>query len=312
MGVKKKVVVLGDSAVGKTSLIRRYVLDLFEDSYIATIGSKVTRKDLMIPTPDRTIDLTLMIWDLLGREGYAAFHSRTFAGVHGALLVADQTRKETLSSLERYWIPSLFKVVETVPLVFVCSKSDLVQDTAIGLKDMQEVASRYNVGIEQALSPPLETSYSTSAKTGENVERAFESLGHLVLSDGSLEDPVKELYESLVAMGISRAADKATLIGALDAIIVDFCERFEDDRLAMALLRQEIIRAGIDVRRPSKEGILKAVDYLAEAESEFWDEKTVLRNKVKRLSWARAARGNPRPHGIDRARPRGPPARREA
>ncbi|UCG71122.1 MAG: GTP-binding protein, partial [Thermoplasmata archaeon] len=56
--MKKKIVLLGDSAVGKTSLIRRFVFDLFEDSYIATIGSKVTMKEMKIKRPNRNVDLT--------------------------------------------------------------------------------------------------------------------------------------------------------------------------------------------------------------------------------------------------------------
>ncbi|MFQ5910131.1 MAG: Rab family GTPase, partial [Thermoplasmata archaeon] len=228
MGIKKKVVLLGDSAVGKTSLIRRYVFDLFEDSYIATIGSKVTMKELKIPRPNKTVKLTMMIWDLLGREGYTAFHARTFAGVHGALLVADLTRKETLTSLERYWIPALFEVVENVPLVFVCNKSDLTGELEFEGEDIAEIASKYSDQFKDVLPKDLTSWYTTSAKTGSNVEKAFESLGHLMLSEKLQEDPVKELYQSLVATGIRRAADKTTLIGILDEIIVDFCEGFED------------------------------------------------------------------------------------
>src|SRR5207237_2201408 len=125
-GVKRKIVLLGDSAVGKTSLVRRYVFDLYEDSYVTTIGSKVTRKELRIQRPDKTVTLNMMIWDILGREGYTSLHARTFAGVHGAILVSDLTRGETLRSLEEYWIPLLFKVVDKVPLVFVCNKTDKV------------------------------------------------------------------------------------------------------------------------------------------------------------------------------------------
>jgi GTPase SAR1 family protein len=77
--IKKKIVLLGDSAVGKTSLIRRYVFDQFEDSYIATIGTKVTRKELKIQRPHHSVDLTFVIWDLIGREGYHGLHARTFA-----------------------------------------------------------------------------------------------------------------------------------------------------------------------------------------------------------------------------------------
>lgn len=285
MAIKKKIVLLGDSAVGKTSLIRRYVFNQFEDSYVATIGSKVTTKELKIQMPNRTEHLTLVIWDLIGREGYHALHSRTFVGVHGALLVADLTREETFKSLERYWIPILFKVVENVPLVFVCNKSDLKEEYEFEPEDLVDVASRYNEGQDRILPAGLESWYSTSARNGSNVNNAFESLGHFVMRSEDLADPVKELFESLVAMGIQRSSDKTTPIGALDAVIGDFCEGFDDSRMAMVILRQEIVRASIDIRNPTKEGILRAVEYLAEVETELKDEKTVKSNLDRRIRW---------------------------
>lgn len=285
MKLKKKIVLLGDSAVGKTSLIRRYVFDQFEDSYISTIGTKATMKELKIPQDDEEIKVTLMIWDLIGREGYHALHARSFVGVNGAILVADLTRKETLDSLERYWIPSLFKVVENVPLIFVSNKSDLVKKFEFEPEDMEVIAARYNIGFEDILPKWLRTDYGTSAKTGENVEKVFESIGYMVFSQAEQVDPMKELYESLVAQNIKRTLDKSTTIGVLDAIIVDFCEGFEDSRLAMPILRQEIARAGVDIRSPFKEGIPKLIEYLAEAETEFHDEETVLSNLKKRLKW---------------------------
>jgi small GTP-binding protein len=286
LGVKKKIVLLGDSAVGKTSLIRRYVLNQFEESYTSTIGSKVRMKELVVQGPDEDVDLTFMIWDLIGREGYHALHARTFVGVHGAILVADLTRKETLSSLERYWIPFLFKVVENVPLVFVCNKSDLEEQFEFEPEDLAFLASRYNVGLDRIPQAWLKSSYATSAKSGSNVEKAFESLGHMILCSKELVDPVKELYQSVVATGLRRSSEKTTAIGALDAIMVDFCEGFEDSRLAMPILRQEMARASIGVNKPTKEGILKVVEYLAEAENEFKDEKTVVANLKRRLKWA--------------------------
>ena len=287
MAVKKKIVMLGDSAVGKTSLIRRFVFDKFDDAYISTIGSKVTKKEMVIPKDGKETDLRLMIWDVLGREGYTATHSRTFAGVHGAILVCDMTRRETLKTLERYWIPLLFDVVEHVPLIFACNKNDLSADSAFEQDDLISIASRYNSGFKKELPANLTTCFSTSAKTGENVESAFESLGHMVLAKGIPDDPIKDLYESLVAMGKHRQTDTGTPVGALDAIIVDFCDDFEDDRVAMSLLRQEIVRAGIDIRSPSKEGLLKVAEYLAEAGAEFQDEKTVLANRDKWMNLAR-------------------------
>jgi small GTP-binding protein len=286
LALKKKIVLLGDSAVGKTSLIRRYVFDQFEDSYIATIGSKVTRKEVKIRYHNEPVKLKFMIWDIIGRGGYTSLHARTFIGVKGAIIVSDLTRKETLNSLEQYWIPFLFKIVGHVPLVFACNKSDLKNDVHFEPKDLGDIAVRYNGKLDSYLPMGFESSYSTSAKDGSNVEKAFETLGHLILSSNELVDPVKELYESIVAMGISRTKDKNSPIGVLDSIIMDFCSGFSDQRLAMTLLRQEVTRASININNPDKAGILCAIEYLAEAENEYKDEKAVVENLKKRLEWA--------------------------
>ena len=265
--------------------MRRCVFDTYEDSYVTTIGSKVTRKELRVARPDKTVALTLMIWDILGREGYASLHARTFAGVHGALIVSDLTRKETLRSLEQYWIPLLFKIVDKVPLVFVSNKSDKAGGFAFQLEAMAEIASRQNLGMEDVLPSGLATHYATSAKTGENVEKAFESLGHLVLAGRAPKGPVKELYENMMAMGASRNPANPTLMGVLDEIIVDFCANLGDERVAMSMVTQELIRAGVDVRKPTTEGLVKAVEYLAEAESAFKNPQEVIRNRERRMEW---------------------------
>jgi small GTP-binding protein len=288
LSIRKKIVLLGDSAVGKTSLIRRYAFNQFEGSYISTMGTKVTMKDMRIYKEEEEVDLTLILWDIIGREGYQSLHARSFIGVKGALLVADLTRRETLLSLERYWIPLLLKVVEDVPMVFVCNKSDLKGKYEFQPSEMKDMAERYMDIGEGVLPGGFETSYSTSAKEGENVEMAFETLGHLVLTENSYENPVKKICQVLRATGIRRSTDKTTPIGALDEIIVEFCDGFSDSRLAMLILRQEIARAGIDIRSPSKEGLLMFVEYLAEAESEFKEEKIVL-SHLKR--WSKLVEG---------------------
>ena len=89
----KKMLVLGDGAVGKTSLIRRYVYDRFEDKYIATIGTKTSAKTLKIPTDQDPITLKLQIWDILGQKGYRKLHNSSFRGTHGVFMVADITIK---------------------------------------------------------------------------------------------------------------------------------------------------------------------------------------------------------------------------
>jgi small GTP-binding protein len=284
--MKKKIVLLGDSAVGKTSLIRRYVFDQFEDSYIATIGTKVTMKKLQLQRKNKTIKMTLMIWDLIGREGYQGLHARTFVGTHGAILVTDLTRKETLKSLENYWIPLLVKVASNIPIIFVCNKSDLADQHEYRPRDLKKVAKRYYGDLNGLLPKKLKIYYPTSAKTGKNVITAFNSLGLLILKSNQLVDPVKKMYESLTALGISRTVDTTSPVGALDAIILDFSENFEDPRLAMLILRQELTRAAFDINNPTKPGILRAVEYLAEAEAEYMDEDIVKANLKRRLEFA--------------------------
>ncbi|UCG70128.1 MAG: GTP-binding protein [Thermoplasmata archaeon] len=286
MAVKKKIVLLGDSAVGKTSLIRRFVFNQFEDSYTSTIGSKVTMKEFSLDRTNEKVDVKFMIWDIIGREGYHALHARTFVGVEGAILVADITRKETLENLERYWIPFLLKIVENVPLVFTCNKCDLKGEYEFGFEDIEELADKYNGESFKKSFPGLTSCYATSAKDGTNVEDAFECMGHLLLADYRPDNTVEILLETLFATGIQRNSDRTTPIGALDAIMVDFCKDFTDSRIAMLILRQELARAGINVSDPKKERIITAVEYLAEAESEFKDREIVFSNLKRRKEWA--------------------------
>jgi small GTP-binding protein len=283
--LNKKVVLLGDSAVGKTSLIRRYVFNQLESSYDATIGCKVTSKEIKILGPKKMERIRLMIWDLIGSKGYHALHARTFVGVNGAILVSDLSRRETLESLEEYWIPSLYNIVDEVPLVFICNKSDMKGRFEFEYEDLEDITERYNVSFDGILPSDMEYCYSTSAKYGGNVEKAFESMVHLVIRGEESSNPVNALYESLVATGICRSTDKTTPIGVLDAIIVDFCEGFGDTRVAMLILRREISRAGINISYPTKWGICKVIEYLAEAENEFLDEEIVQANLERRFDW---------------------------
>jgi len=288
--MKRKIVLLGDSGVGKTSLIRRFVYDYFEDAYVTTIGSKVTKRVFHLPRPEGSVELTLMIWDLLGRTGYSAFHARTFAGVHGAILVADLTRRETLERLERYWIPSLLRVVDRVPLVFAANKADLAK-RAFQPAELGDLAGRLGLSGGVGLPQGVRAWSPTSAKTGEKVPSLFEALGHLLLMDSRPPDPVRELYEKLVLLHTMRTSDKATAIGALDAIFVDFADRaqeeFGDDRAVMVVLREETVRAGLDINAPSKEGMLRLVEYLGEVEADYLDQEKVRENLQRRWAWTK-------------------------
>ncbi|MCI4369410.1 MAG: GTP-binding protein [Thermoplasmata archaeon] len=288
MTVKKKVVLIGDSSVGKTSLVRRYVFDQFDDSYISTVGSKVSRKELSVETPNGPVDLSLLLWDLIGEPGYEAFHAWSFAGSHGAILVSDLTRKETLRSWERYWIPALEKVIADVPIVHIANKADLSGEAEFDARTLSRVVAKHSTSRPSLGGVDGVTTFLTSAKTGENVPEAFEALGRLLMRAPPPRDPFQDLFERVVAMGLSRSADRSTPMGVLDALIVDFCERSRDEfdeQVAMMLLRREIERAGIDAVRPTKTGVRRLIEGLSEAEGEYLDTAVVARHRERRLGW---------------------------
>ena len=262
--IKRKILLLGDGAVGKTSLIRRFVVDKFSDEYITTIGTKVTKKDLRIESPGKAIDLTFMIWDVLGQKGYKGIQESSFQGAKGALLMYDVTRLETAESLQNYWIPHLLVVTNPIPLVVVGNKVDLADSRRQAQEELDDLKEALGV-----------TGFLSSAKTGQNVEAGFLALAKAIIA------------QSDAKMSRREAVEEATheFIAVTDQIIMDFCDGMGGQEAAMPIVRQQLTRAGVDVKAPTREGLRLAVDYLAETESSFRNAADVEASKRRRLGW---------------------------
>ncbi len=168
--LKSKICLIGEAAVGKTSLIRRYVEDTFDDRYISTLGSKVTLKRLWLtPKGDRSkvLEVQLSIWDLIGERSYLdTLHQDYLRGSQGIIAVCDVTRYSTFEALEQ-WISAAFGVAGQIPLAIVVNKVDL-KDQVICLYDEQEPQ-------EKALQYGGFAMWA-SAKSGENVNSIFGKL----------------------------------------------------------------------------------------------------------------------------------------
>src|SRR5919202_3718030 len=102
--ISKKICMIGDFGVGKTSLIRRFVDRQFSDQYLSTVGVKISRKSLELQSVKQTgkIDLQLLIWDLEGHTKFKAIAPSYLQGASGALIVADVTRLETIERLSEH------------------------------------------------------------------------------------------------------------------------------------------------------------------------------------------------------------------
>ena len=162
--IQKKICMVGLFATGKTSLVQRFVHSMFSERYLSTVGVKIDRKPVQVDGAE----LTLVLWDLAGRDGHEDITTSYLRGAHAVLYVADGTRRETCDQL-----PELQALVREatgdVPGVLALNKSDLRDRWALGPGD------------EQALSKTFEL-VRTSAKTGDGVEEAFHRIGRATLT----------------------------------------------------------------------------------------------------------------------------------
>ncbi|OGS63543.1 MAG: hypothetical protein A3K59_06355 [Euryarchaeota archaeon RBG_19FT_COMBO_69_17] len=176
--MKVKICLVGEHAVGKTSLIRRYVLDEFDDRYIVTLGAKVSKKEMTLDERGGgAIQMDMTIWDIMGSKGFRELlREAYFHGAQGILAVADLTRYDTLEDLDS-WVESVFRTVGEIPVVFAVNKTDLKDQAAFGEDQVGQAT--------EAFDAPY---YLTSAKTGENVETVFHSLGSMIVKSATKPD----------------------------------------------------------------------------------------------------------------------------
>lgn len=165
MAEKMKVCMIGASGVGKTSLVARYVDSVFSEEYLTTIGVKIDSR--RVTRGGRTIDLIL--WDLSGQDEFQNVQPAYLRGTSGYLLVVDGTRLETLDiavTLEA----RTRETVPGAPFVVLLNKADLADAWVIRPADRALLTAKRWTVVE------------TSAKTGEGVEEAFETLVDAILA----------------------------------------------------------------------------------------------------------------------------------
>ena len=145
---------VGDFAVGKTSLTQKFVNNVFSDKYLTTIGVKI---DSVIVD-----DTKLIVWDVAGRDSLSPINANYLVGAAGIVLVGDGTRPSTVSALSSLWETTVERVGE-VPVAVALNKHDH-EDWSVNADQILEFSNRgWDV-------------YNTSAKEGENVRSIFESL----------------------------------------------------------------------------------------------------------------------------------------
>jgi small GTP-binding protein len=262
----KKVALVGDSAVGKTSLIRRFVVDVFDDKYIATIGAKVSKRDLEYKLPDKVVYLTLMLWDILGQKDYKKMRTQGLTGAHGVMLVTDLSRPDTVKAVEEFWLPEIWELVPGVPILFVGNKTDLADETSNTVTALKEIARKAEMPI-----------ILSSAKTGENVGSTFRKIGELMIANEMVEKKAGEPSVESIAQ-------------AIDDVVSDFCEQYGDTYRAMEIVEREFARAKVSMNSPNKDTLLMAIEYLSDVERDVHGRDVSEVNKLRRWKMIDEAR----------------------
>ena len=162
---------VGEEGVGKTSLIRRFVTGQFDELYIRTLGAVVSKKTVAVQESRSTpTQVDLVILDIIGKRTFMQlFKDAYFSGARGILAVFDRTRRSTLNELPA-WITGVRETVGKIPVVALANKDDI--------KDRSEARDDE---VSKILEPLDVTLMRTSAKTGENVERAFLELARTIV-----------------------------------------------------------------------------------------------------------------------------------
>ena len=162
--VQKKICMVGVFATGKTCLVQRYVHSIFSPRYLSTVGVKIDRKEVTV----RGDPVTLLLWDLEGRDGNHDVNPSYVRGAHGLIFVIDGTRRETFDQVFEIR-DAITSHVGELPSVFAFNKSDLTEEWKLTQADEDAVSARGLYGVR------------TSAKSGAGVEETFQWLADATL-----------------------------------------------------------------------------------------------------------------------------------
>ena len=193
-----KVLLLGNSDVGKSSLLLRFVDKTWTDSFVPTIGVDFKVKTMEIG--DKTVKM--QIWDTAGQERFRNVVASYFRGSNGILLIYDVTNRDSFKNLDNWLEVIENNASDNVLKILIGNKVDLVDDIEIKKEEGQQFANRYNMQFIE-----------TSAKLDTNVSEAFETLAKLMIEFNSKQAPLTQKKTENKKLSSSAGKDLSTKKG---------------------------------------------------------------------------------------------------
>lgn len=239
--LKYKVSLIGDGGVGKTSLVKRYIHNAFDERYEKTLGTNVYSKEILLESvPNKNKKVVLQVWDVMGQRVFKSVIKSALSNTNGVILVCDLTNGETLYNL-LYWIKIIYNNSRNVSLVFLGNKSDA--------KNPQFSLPAIN-GLCQCFGS---NAYLTSAKTGHNVEAAFHALASDIYCKKFI--PAKDNFTfDLEELKIPQ------IISVEDKIFTLFCTAVGSLDTGMPILEHIYKELALDFSTPTQEELSAAVE----------------------------------------------------
>jgi small GTP-binding protein len=153
-----KIIIIGEPAVGKTSLVKNFISGKFSQDYKSSIGTNIFIKSIKLANVG---ELAIQLWDIAGQERWTRMRPSYYTGAEGVFIVGDLTRRNTFDQIEKFWFPDVKKYCNLAPIALLANKCDLIKK--LNEKEINAYGKKINaISIIQ-----------TSAKTGKNVELAF-------------------------------------------------------------------------------------------------------------------------------------------
>ncbi|MCL4329782.1 MAG: GTP-binding protein [Candidatus Thermoplasmatota archaeon] len=248
----KKIALVGDVKVGKTSLFFRFLKNAFSDDYKETIGVNIGKKDVKIHLDGAERDITLLVWDIFGSHLHGEVRRLALENVDAVIIVSDLTNESSLNSAIEFWLPSLSEIANTSSIYFALNKSDLVEETQLNRKKaafLSSLESGSGILDEKRV-------FLTSAKDATGIHEIFEYIArNVALTRSSMDHYEGEL--ELMAVGSS---DSNTLETVFDRIVTDVIALFDDKSKAQDILQESY-----------KQSTLNSEDIIPEELDEFID-----------------------------------------
>ena len=170
--ITKKICLLGDFNVGKTSLVRRFIEDKFSDRYLSTVGVKVSRKSVSLKTKLDIQQINLLMWDLEGNTKFKSITPSYLKGASGSIIVADLSRTGTIDNLSQH-LQLFWEINPLAKAIVALNKADLIP-----AEKLAKLIENY----QSQSSPEILGVYTTSAKTGDRVNDIFQVMAQELVS----------------------------------------------------------------------------------------------------------------------------------